>query len=142
MRGFCTDAPSRYVRREAGSGEPLPALGAGRRVNQLGDSMSFYTGTWDTKFDTIFGEVTLSFTLGDGGGHPVCTVEYSLGPATGEVVKVTGNTIEIALRVSKPVPLSAPVTLTFDGDTFTGYAKARFLPGYEFPGTRRVIAAA
>lgn len=96
-------------------------------------------GTWNATISTPIGaqhaEVTL--TQDDAGAWSGTSLARESGEESPlNDLAVNGNEVSWAQQVTRPVQLNVKVTVTIDGDRFTGKAKAGVFPAMNITGER------
>jgi hypothetical protein len=103
--------------------------------------VSGVAGIWDVIVSTPFGDQDLTIDLVvDGtapGGTAVSGVaRHAAGTFPFEGGTLKGHTVTFRVSMTAPVTADLKVTLTADGDTISGKAKAGLMPSFAVHGRR------
>lgn len=94
------------------------------------------SGTWDVVVSTPFGDQDLSIDIVVDGTDVSGVSRHSSGTFPFEGGTLTGDTVTFDVSLTAPVTADLKITMTFDGDTVTGKAKAGLMPGFTIRGSR------
>jgi hypothetical protein len=103
--------------------------------------MSDLAGTWNVVVATPFGDQDLSIDLVVDGAGPGSTAvsgvaRHAAGTFPFEGGTLKGDTATFRVSMTAPVTADLKVTLTADGDTISGKAKAGLMPSFAVHGRR------
>ena len=94
------------------------------------------SGRWNVVVATPFGDQDLSIDLVVDGTDVSGVSRHSSGTFPFEGGTLTGDTVTFDVSLTAPVTADLTITMTFDGDTVTGTAKAGLMPGFTITGQR------
>jgi hypothetical protein len=93
-------------------------------------------GTWNVVVSTPFGDQDLSIDIVVDGQNVSGVARHSSGAFPFQGGALTGDTVTFDVSLTAPVTADLKITMTFDGDTVTGTAKAGLMPGFPIAGHR------
>lgn len=97
-------------------------------------------GKWSFSIDTMMFRGSVILTIADNGGAYALTAEVpgvNLPEYTVENIQEDGNTLTAVVKTPVLSGKDLPVSLTFDGDTCTGFAKVPLLGKIKFKNGQR-----
>lgn len=99
--------------------------------------MSDYIGNWDVTVSTPVGKQSMAWTITDEGG--VLAIASESKQIVGDFgdVAIDGDKLTTVGKLSKPFPISLPVSVTLkDATTFEGTAETGMFPPSPMVGTK------
>ena len=98
-------------------------------------------GKWSCSIDTMMFRGDAIVTIADKGGEYEITAEvpgYTMPDYTVKDIKEDGDTLTFVVMTSLLSGKELPVSMTFDGDTFTGFGKVPLLGKVKFKNGKRI----
>lgn len=98
--------------------------------------MSDPTGTWNVTVASPFGDQQLTIELVVTGESVSGVANHSAGrfPVDGGTYR--DDTVRFDVSLTEPITTNLTITLTAEGDTISGKAKAGIFPSFTVTGTR------
>jgi hypothetical protein len=97
--------------------------------------MAGVDGKWDCVVETPMGDQEFVLTVESSGDRFTGNASGSIGTKSVEG-EVDGETLEWAMSVPKPMPVTLTCRATVDGDTLEGKVKAGIFGSFPIKGTR------